>query len=79
MNPEVCLRDMVMRAWVPVKVVQAEFVLAPHADFNCLKSPNVPGDQWDFLLLSDVFPTAFHTVQSAPKKRRSNLCFFIAL
>jgi glutathione-independent formaldehyde dehydrogenase len=46
---------------------QAEFVLVPHADFNCLKLPGKPGDEWedDFLLLSDVFPTAFHATELA--------------
>ncbi|HEX4784482.1 MAG TPA: glutathione-independent formaldehyde dehydrogenase [Candidatus Sulfotelmatobacter sp.] len=51
----------------PYQGGQAEFVLVPHADFNCLKVPGKPGDQWedDFLLLSDVFPTAFHATELA--------------
>jgi glutathione-independent formaldehyde dehydrogenase len=51
----------------PYKGGQAEFVLVPHADFNCLKLPGKPGDEWedDFLLLSDVFPTAFHATELA--------------
>jgi glutathione-independent formaldehyde dehydrogenase len=46
---------------------QAEFVLVPQADFNCLKLPGKPGDEHedDFLLLSDVFPTAFHATELA--------------
>jgi glutathione-independent formaldehyde dehydrogenase len=42
-------------------------VLVPHADFNCLKLPGTPGDQWqdDFLLLSDVFPTGYHAAELA--------------
>jgi glutathione-independent formaldehyde dehydrogenase len=42
-------------------------VLVPHADFNCLKVPGKPGDQLedDFLLLSDVFPTAYHATELA--------------
>jgi glutathione-independent formaldehyde dehydrogenase len=51
----------------PYRGGQAEFVLVPHADFNCLKLPGKPGDEWedDFLLLSDVFPTAFHAMELA--------------
>lgn len=46
---------------------QAEFVLVPYADFNCLKLPGKPGDEWedDFLLLSDVFPTGYHATELA--------------
>jgi len=51
----------------PYQGGQAEFVLVPHADFNCLKLPGKPGDEWedDFLLLADVFPTAFHATELA--------------
>lgn len=51
----------------PVQGGQAEFVLVPYADFNALKLPGEPGDEWedDFLLLSDVFPTAFHATELA--------------
>lgn len=51
----------------PYQGGQAEYVLVPFADFNGLKLPGKPGDQWedDFLLLSDVFPTAFHATELA--------------
>lgn len=51
----------------PYQGGQAEFVLVPFADFNCLKLPGEPGDQWedDFLLLSDVFPTGYHATELA--------------
>ncbi|MGH9692342.1 MAG: glutathione-independent formaldehyde dehydrogenase, partial [Candidatus Acidiferrales bacterium] len=51
----------------PYKGGQAEFVLVPYADFNCLKLPGKPGDEWedDFLLLSDVFPTGYHATELA--------------
>jgi glutathione-independent formaldehyde dehydrogenase len=51
----------------PYKGGQAEYVLVPYADFNCLKLPGTPGDQYedDFLLLSDVFPTGFHAAELA--------------
>ena len=51
----------------PYQGGQAEYVLVPYADFNCLKLPGEPGDKWedDFLLLSDVFPTAYHATELA--------------
>ena len=51
----------------PYQGGQAESVLVPYADFNCLKLPGEPGDKWedDFLLLSDVFPTGYHATELA--------------
>src|SRR6266581_889950 len=51
----------------PYQGGQAEFVLVPYADFNCLKLPGTPGDEWedDFLLLADVFPTGYHATELA--------------
>jgi len=47
---------------------QAEYVLVPYADFNCLKFPD--RDQAlakikDLTLLSDIFPTGFHGAATA--------------
>jgi glutathione-independent formaldehyde dehydrogenase len=47
---------------------QAEYVLVPYADFNCLKFPDK--DQamekiLDLTMLSDIFPTGFHGCVSA--------------
>jgi glutathione-independent formaldehyde dehydrogenase len=46
---------------------QAEYLRVPYADFNCLKLPGRPGDDFedDFLLLSDVFPTGYHGAELA--------------
>ena len=46
---------------------QAELLLVPFADYNCLKLPGTPGDEFedDFLLLSDVFPTGYHATEQA--------------
>lgn len=46
----------------PHRGAQAEYLGVPFADFNCLKLPGEPGDQWedDFVLLADIFPTGFH-------------------
>jgi glutathione-independent formaldehyde dehydrogenase len=62
----------------PYQGGQAEFVLVPHADFNCLKLPGNPGDEWedDFLLLSDVFPTAYHATELAHVKPGKTVAIF---
>lgn len=67
MNPEGTSAGYGYAGMGPYQGGQAEYVLVPHADFNCLKLPGTPGDQWedDFLLLSDVFPTAFHSTELA--------------
>ena len=67
MNPEQPHAAYGYAGMGPYQGGQAEFVLVPHADFNCLKLPGTPGDQWedDFLLLADVFPTAFHATELA--------------
>ena len=51
----------------PYRGGQAEMLRVPFADFNCLKLPGLPGDSFedDFLLLSDVFPTAYHATELA--------------
>ncbi|MHB1951130.1 MAG: glutathione-independent formaldehyde dehydrogenase [Acidiferrobacteraceae bacterium] len=51
----------------PYKGGQAEYVRVPNADFNCLKLPGQPFDQWedDFILLADVFPTGFYGTELA--------------
>lgn len=67
MNPEGASAGYGYAGMGPYQGGQAEYVLVPYADFNCLKLPGTPGDQWedDFLLLSDVFPTAFHATELA--------------
>ncbi|HTJ86891.1 MAG TPA: glutathione-independent formaldehyde dehydrogenase [Terriglobales bacterium] len=67
MNPEEAHAAYGYAGMGPYQGGQAEFVLVPHADFNCLKVPGKPGDQLedDFLLLSDVFPTAYHATELA--------------
>lgn len=67
MNPEGASAGYGYAGMGPYSGGQAEFVLVPQADFNCLKLPGRPGDQWedDFLLLADVFPTGFHATELA--------------
>ncbi len=46
---------------------QAELLRVPYADFNCLKLPGTPGDEFedDFVLLADIFPTGYHATEQA--------------
>lgn len=62
----------------PYEGGQAEYVLVPFADFNCLKLPGEEGDEWedDFLLLSDVFPTAYHATELAHVKTGRTVAIF---
>ncbi|KAJ8131593.1 hypothetical protein O1611_g2036 [Lasiodiplodia mahajangana] len=45
----------------PYRGGQAQYVKVPFADFNALKLP--PGEEFeaDFILLADIFPTAWNT------------------
>jgi len=44
---------------------QAEYVRVPYADFNCLKLPPGTGNETDFVLLADIFPTGYHGCELA--------------
>ena len=52
MNPEAPHAAYGYAGMGPYQGGQAEFVLVPYADFDCLKPPGEPGDEWedDFLL-----------------------------
>lgn len=51
----------------PYKGGQAQKVLVPYGDFNALKLPGKPMDEHedDFLMLADIFPTAYHACELA--------------
>lgn len=57
---------------------QAEYLRVPFADFNCLKLPGEPNDKWedDFVLLADVFPTAYHAAVLANVQSGSTVAVF---
>jgi len=46
---------------------QAQYLRVPYADYNCLKLPGTPGDQWedDFVMLADIWPTGWHGTELA--------------
>jgi glutathione-independent formaldehyde dehydrogenase len=62
----------------PFRGGQAERLLVPRADFNCLKLPGQPGDELedDFLLLSDIFPTAYHATELAQVSTGKTVAIF---
>jgi glutathione-independent formaldehyde dehydrogenase len=62
----------------PYRGGQAQFVRVPFADFNCLKLPGEPGDRWedDFIMLSDVFPTGYHSCMMAKVEPGSTVAVF---
>ena len=51
----------------PFEGGQAQFVRVPYADADCLKLPGKAGDEFEdeFVLLADIFPTAFHSTELA--------------
>lgn len=46
---------------------QAELLRVPNADWSCLKLPGRPGDKKedDYVMLADIFPTAYHATELA--------------
>lgn len=57
---------------------QAERLRVPFADFNCLKLPGQPGDEWenDFVMLADIFPTGYHGTELAGVRPGSTVAVF---
>lgn len=78
MNPENAGAAYGYAGMGPYEGGQAEYVLVPFADFNCLKLPGEEGDEWedDFLLLSDVFPTGYHAAELAHVKPGRTVAIF---
>ncbi|MBV8599952.1 MAG: glutathione-independent formaldehyde dehydrogenase [Candidatus Eremiobacteraeota bacterium] len=62
----------------PFRGGQAELVRVPFADYNCLKLPGRPGDEYedDFVLLADVFPTGFHATEQAHVRAGDSVAIF---
>jgi glutathione-independent formaldehyde dehydrogenase len=67
LNPEAAGAAYGYAGMGPYAGGQAEFVRVPFADFNALKLPGEPGDELedDFLMLADIFPTAWHATELA--------------
>jgi glutathione-independent formaldehyde dehydrogenase len=57
---------------------QAELLRVPYADYNCLKLPGTPNDEFedDFVLLADVFPTGYHATEQAHVRPGDTVAIF---
>lgn len=57
---------------------QAEFVRVPYGDWACLKLPGKPGDENEdhFLMLADIFPTAFYANELAQVSTGKTVAIF---
>lgn len=62
----------------PYRGGQAEQVLVPFADFNCLKLPGTEGDELedDFICLADIFPTGYYGAELAQVGPGSTVAVF---
>jgi glutathione-independent formaldehyde dehydrogenase len=62
----------------PYRGGQAEYLRVPYVDFNALKLPGAPGDEFedDFILLADIFPTSWHSTELANVKSGDTVAVF---
>jgi glutathione-independent formaldehyde dehydrogenase len=57
---------------------QAEYIRVPYADYNALRLPGTPGDEFedDFVLLADIFPTGYHATEQAHVRAGDTVAIF---
>ncbi len=56
---------------------QAEYLRVPYADFNCLKLPEDAREkEKDYVMLSDIFPTGWHSTRLADLKPGESIVIF---
>ncbi|WNI16792.1 glutathione-independent formaldehyde dehydrogenase [Actinacidiphila sp. ITFR-21] len=55
---------------------QAELLRVPYADFNLLELPPGDGDEQDFAMLSDIFPTGWHGTVLAGQRAGDRVAVF---
>src|SRR5581483_11477239 len=56
---------------------QAEYLRVPYADFNCLVLPeDVEEKEDDYVMLSDIFPTAWHATRLAGLKPGESIAIY---
>jgi glutathione-independent formaldehyde dehydrogenase len=62
----------------PYQGGQTQYVRVPYADFNALKIPKnlTAQEEDDFLMLADIFPTAFHSTELAQVKTGSTVAIY---
>jgi glutathione-independent formaldehyde dehydrogenase len=78
LNPEAAGAAYGYAAMGPYQGGQAEYVRVPFADFNALKLPGEPKDELedDFLMLADIFPTAWHATELANVQMGSSVAIY---
>ena len=77
-NPEAPTAGYGYAGMGPYRGGQAELLRVPFADFNCLKLPGTPGDEFedDFVLLADIFPTGWHATELAKVRSGDSVAVF---
>ena len=56
---------------------QAEYLRVPYADFNCLKLPDDASEkEKDYVMLSDIFPTGWHSTRLADLKPGESIVIY---
>lgn len=77
-NPEGATAGYGYAGMGPYRGGQAEYLRVPFADFNCLKLPGKEGDEFedDFVLLADIFPTAWHATELAHVQAGDSVAIF---
>ncbi|HWQ47521.1 MAG TPA: glutathione-independent formaldehyde dehydrogenase [Methanosarcina sp.] len=78
MNPEMAGAGYGFPGMGPYAGGQAEYLRVPFGDWACLKLPGEPGDEFedDFVLLSDIFPTAYYATELAKVKTGKTVAVF---
>jgi glutathione-independent formaldehyde dehydrogenase len=78
MNPDMAGAAYGYADMGPYSGGQAEYVRVPFADFNALKLPGSPHDELehDFLMLADIFPTAWHANELANVQVGSSVAIY---
>ena len=77
-NPEGATAGYGYAGMGPYRGGQAEYLRVPFADFNCLKLPGKEADEFedDFVLLADIFPTAWHAAELAHVQAGDSVAVF---
>ena len=56
---------------------QAQYLRVPYADFNCLKLPEDADEkEKDYVMLSDIFPTGWHSTRLAELKPGESILIY---
>lgn len=78
MNPDAAIANYGYPGAGPYAGGQAEYLRVPYGDWACLKLPGEPGDEFedDFVMLADIFPTAYYAAELAKVKTGKTVAVF---